>query len=859
MARLKQAATSLRYQITALLLVMAAFLGAGFLAGSHIDGSIQDMIRATTIARLQAAAAQDVLSALQEAEAGQRGYLLTGRQAYLEPYYVAAGRIDSLLTKVETRLAIGMPGRAEAGARLVAAARLKMTELGQTIAQAQAGNRETVLAALATDDSRLQMDEARSAATRIIERSEQERATRASMLQQRQGLVTDLLLCALVGGVMLLGAAAMVLLTNLARLRAARKAEQLQAAQLEAAIEHVPDGVGVFDPAGKLTLRNRRFGPMLALAAAQAQPGATLAEIAKAAALDPPLLDGERPTSPLASEVRQAGRTLEVWRSPMPGGGQILAVADLTRRVAAEEVARQAQKMDVLGQMTGGVAHDFNNLLQVVSANLELVRTRLERGEAGGPLLARLDAASAGVARGARLTRHLLAFARRQPLAPQALEPAFLLQGMDEVLRRTLGETIQLEIVVGNDLWAMRADPTQFENALLNLALNARDALLAQETERDAASLKDGPAAKLTIEAMNAALNEGFAAEAAEVTPGQYIMFSVTDNGPGMTAAQASRAIEPFYTTKLEGRGTGLGLPMVLGFAKQSGGHFHLESEPGRGTIARMYIPRTTAAVTRAEPSPERVPLGENELILLVEDDDAVRAAAREALLALGYRIIEADSAQAGMELLEAGAAPKILFTDVVMPGPVTARQLAARATELLPGIAVLFTSGYTRNSIVHNGQLDPGVNLISKPWRSDELARALRGVLTKPPTQPPTPPSARPRVLLVEDEEAIRTATADALTEQGFEVIEAANIPCALSRLDPPLALLVTDLGLPGGNGMDLVAEARIRIPGLPVIIASGQTDTPDADVVWLAKPFDANSLRQAVTKALSPGERVG
>ena len=835
---------SIRNRVIALAVLVGLFLAGGVVATDMVSGSIDQLVGATAAARQQASAAQAVLSALEEAETSQRGYLLTQRAYYLEPYYATIGRIEDLLARLNRR-AGGVPWLEHEASLLQSAARQKVAELRQTIVVAQRDGFEPARQIVLTDEGKAYMDQAHAAAARIIDRAEAERAARANIARARQRLVANLLAGALCTGIVALGGGILLLLWNGAKLRQAAESELKQAARFQAAIEHVPNGVAVFDRDGTLSLANDRFGPTLGLPPELAGPGAPLAAIAEHAALTPPILAGARPTEPRASEAAQGRRSLELWRSPMPDGGQMLAVADITRRNAAEEVARQAQKMDVLGQMTGGVAHDFNNLLQIVSANLEMVRNKLTRAPSAietpidQTILARLDAASAGVARGARLTRHLLAFARRQPLAPEPLDAARVVMGMEDVLRRTLGEAIRLELVIGGGLWSMRADPSQFENALLNLALNARDAMT------DAEGLASG---RLTIEATNASLDEAYAARAAEVTPGQYVMFAVTDTGTGMTAEQMSRALEPFYTTKPEGRGTGLGLPMVLGFAKQSGGHFQLYSEPGQGTTARLYIPRTTAAAIHHADTPEEAPYGNGELVLLVEDDPAVRQAGWDALLGLNYRVVVAETADAALALLEAGCRPRIVFTDVVMPGQATARQMATRAQALIPGVVILFTSGYTQNSIVHNGQLDPDVSLISKPWRIEELARALQSALTGAGLRPPP----QRRVLLVDDEELVRMTTADALAELGFDVIEAATGAAALARLQPPPDLLLTDLGLPDQDGLSLALEIRRRLPGMPVVVASGQNEPPDMDVVWLPKPYDVADLRRALATAL-------
>ncbi len=821
-------------QAGVLVVVTAAFLGGGIFAATHVSNSIDLVIAEATTARMQAAAAGSILSAAKDAETGQRGYLLTGRPAYLEPYHTAMAQIDRRIDRLVV-LSRGTDWLEPEAANLAATARAKAAELQHTL---EVANREGFPAAIAIvngETGRVYMDEIRTLADRIVAHAEAERASRAATLRDRLQLVTTLLLTGLGTGVVLLGAAALALLLNRLKLLRARAGERREALRLAAAVEHMPDGVAVFGADMRLVLANDRLAPSLGIAPELARSGARLDEIAAAAGLVPAVLDGPRPGEPRAAEARQAERTLVIWRSPMPDGGQMVAVADLTRRVAAEEEARQSQKMDVLGQMTGGVAHDFNNLLQVVSANLELLRNRLVRAGVEAALLARLDAASAGVARGAKLTRHLLAFARRQPLAPEPLDPARQLRAMEEMLRRTVGEGVALELVVGGGVWAMRADPTQFENAILNLALNARDAMEGT----------DGVAAgNLTIEVSNAALDEDYAARAAEVTPGQYVMFAVTDTGVGMSAAQQDRAVEPFYTTKPEGRGTGLGLPMVLGFAKQSGGHFQLYSEPGRGSTARIYIPRTTAAASRVEAVSVGVPVGTGDLVLLVEDDTAVRQVAREALLSLNYQVVEAENADAALALVRAGCQPRLLFTDVVMPGRLSARAMARQAVALVPGLKVLFTSGYTQNSIVHNGQLDEDVALISKPWRQEDLARAVRAALDGSGGRP----APLRRALLVEAEPLLRATTADALAGLGFEVVEAMSAEAALARMKPAPDLLLVDTGV---DWEQVAAAVRVAAPGVRVVLSSSRSERPEGEQGWLPKPYDIPALRAAVERA--------
>ena len=461
------------------------------------------------------------------------------------------------------------------------------------MALARAGQQQAAVDLVLTDDGKVLMDAFRVTIQRVVDRADFERTAQLTGLVARQHLAGMGMQAAAALGVSLLGLVVFALLVSRARLLDTQKRERLLAAQLEAAVEHIRDGVAVFGPEDRLLLRNSRFAETIGLPPEVVQPGVPLADLAAVQRLQPPLLSEPRPgTMPVVAEAQQESRRLEIWRTAMPDGGQMVAVADITRRVQAEEVARQAQKMEVLGQMTGGVAHDFNNLLQVVSANLELVSQRLaKRDPNDGWLHARIDAARAGVIRGARLTRHLLAFARRQPLAPEPLDPARLLMGIEDMMRRTLGE---------RDRAGVRGRRRPLGGAGRSEPAGERVA----EPRRECARRDDGAGCGAAGAADDRGLRmprstRPYAARAAEVTPGQYVMFAVTDTGVGMTPEQLRRAIEPFYTTKAEGKGTGLGLSMVFGFAKQSGGHFQLYSEPGRGTTARLYIPRTAAAAAR--------------------------------------------------------------------------------------------------------------------------------------------------------------------------------------------------------------------------------------------------------------------
>ncbi len=402
--------------------------------------------------------------------------------------------------------------------------------------------------------------------------------------------------------------------------------------------------------------------------------------------------------------------------------GQIVgmrgALLDQTERAAMTEQLQQSQRLEAVGQLTGGVAHDFNNLLTVILGNADLLAEQLADQPALLPLAQMTRSAAE---RGAALTQRLLAFARKQALQPQAVDTHQLLAGMDGLLRRTLPEDIDLELVRAAGLWPALVDPAQLESAVLNLVLNARDAMPG--------------GGRLTIETANAWIDQAYAEQHAEVSPGQYVLVTISDTGCGMTAAQLARAFEPFYTTKPTGKGTGLGLSMVYGFAKQSSGHLKLYSEPGEGTTARLYLPRAPVDRPATAPAAEAVTdagLRGHELVLVVEDDDLVRRHGCQLLAGLGYRVLQAATGAEALALLQAHADIDLLFTDVVMPGGMNGRQLADAARSLRPGLKVLYSSGYTENAIVHHGRLDPGVHLLAKPYRSIDLARKLRAVLAR-------------------------------------------------------------------------------------------------------------------------------
>ena len=399
--------------------------------------------------------------------------------------------------------------------------------------------------------------------------------------------------------------------------------------------------------------------------------------------------------------------------------GLAIYFRDVSHERELEEQVRQAQRLESLGQITGGVAHDFNNLLTVVLGNAEMLTDKLEHEPRLQPLARMIQGAAL---RGAELTRALLAFARRQPLDPRAVDLNARIVDLQDLLGRALGEHVAIQIETASELPPALVDPAQFENALLNLCLNARDAMPA--------------GGRLVIETAQCTL----AADAQvqlPLPPGSYLVVSVSDNGVGIAPEHLAQVFEPFFTTKDKGKGTGLGLSMVYGFAKQSGGHVSIESALGTGTTVRIYLPRAANDVAEAVPDlAQRTPSGGRECILLVEDDVLVRRYAGDQLAALGYRVLQAGDGPEALEILRAEEDIDLLFTDIVMPGGMNGRQLADAALALRPRLKVLYTSGYTDNAVVHDGRLDPGVLLLNKPYRRAELALTVRAALDRAPDE---------------------------------------------------------------------------------------------------------------------------
>ncbi len=508
----------------------------------------------------------------------------------------------------------------------------------------------------------------------------------------------------------------------------ARHQAEVAHAQLADAIESFPGAIALYDDRDRLFLWNTRALEFWGDASGGLGVGTPYEKIVRIGLEKLEGMTGmalEERVRSLIESFHQPSRSREFRRSDgrwfrslanrMSSGGTVVVVIETSEAHRQDEELRQAQKMEAVGQLTGGIAHDFNNLLTVILGNADFLQETL-RGDAPAMACARMITQAAQ--QGSALTQRLLSFARRQSLQPVELDLDKTVSGMGELIRRTLGEQIEIELIRGGGLWMTLADPSQLESALLNLAVNARDAM--------------PQGGKLTIETANAWLDDAYASTQADVQPGQYVLLSVTDTGHGMARDVAERAFDPFFTTKGAGKGTGLGLSMVYGFVKQSGGHIKIYSESGQGTSVKIYLPRYLGPPQGAEPQPLAgegpLPVGA-ETILVVEDDELVRSNTVQQLRSLGYQVVAVEDARRALELLDRLERVHLLFTDVVMPG-MNGPQLAHQAQRIRPGLKVLFASGYTPNALVHQDRLDSGMHLVSKPYRKAELAWKVRRVL---------------------------------------------------------------------------------------------------------------------------------
>ena len=789
-----------------------------------------------------------ILLDAQNAETGQRGFLLTRKPAFLEPYHAGRARVLANLQSFRqlTRDNAEQQRRAD---RLDVLIKSRFSAFDSAL-QKSANGGEGLVEAL--EKGKALMDTLRQEIASAIAEEKSLLAQRESERRATQELEVAFAIGAgvLTLGILLLAAA--LLVRNNVSLAATERARANEAAILQATLETVREGIAYFTSDGLLCAFNRSFFELLDLPRDLARletrlPALRQIEETRSTAANIFTAPGAEHTQE-TTHIVWADRELDIYKAPVATGGFIIGVVDQTARLRAEGMVRQSQKMEAVGHLTGGVAHDFNNLLQIISANLDLAVAG-STALADAKLRERLQNAIGAVARGSRLTGQLLAFARRQALEPRSVDMGRIIRDMSDMLRRTLGENVQVETVIAGGLWNTLVDPNQVENTVLNLAINARDAMSGN--------------GKLTLEVANTHLDDAYARAHTEVTPGQYVMLAVTDTGTGMTPEVMSRVFEPFFTTKPEGKGTGLGLAQAFGFTKQSGGHIKIYSELGHGTTIKLYLPRTRREADMLDNV--ALPIeGGSEHILVVEDDEGVRAAVADMLTDLGYRISRAENAEAALAVLKTQK-PDLIFTDVVMPGPIHTREFTRRAQDMYPGIRVLYTSGYTQNAIVHNGKLDDDALLLSKPYRKDELARKLRSVFAGTARGPIAAPAGaadtsvavrRGKVLVVEDVALIRLTTVDMVEQIGFVTAEAGDGAEALAILqqDDAVDILLTDLGLPGMNGRQLVEEALRLKPGLKVIIASGYSTNeeegaklPDT-VGYLTKPFDMAQLRRAL-----------
>lgn len=801
---------------------------------------------------------RDIVLAVQEAEISQRGYLLTGDAASLQPYERARLRIEAGLRQLEASAPRDVDTvRQLREFRVVATDKLE--QLNATISAYQLQGPETALALERTGAGRAMTEQVRQIGDSFTEGQRLLLARRLGMMRSEQDQAD------LAGLFVMAGAFVCLLIGIYLVVRGAERLERTQhdlAARtrlLQATLESLQDPIIVIDEQGLVVAWNALFAQFIGWDPAKQSPPSRdqlLSEqFPSTRALLQPLKLGAGDAGPTVARVSHDGREYEVYRGQMPGGGAVVCFVDITDKLRDEAALRQGQKMEATGQLTGGMAHDFNNILQVIQANLDLMKTELNDNN---KVLTRLESATAAAERGARLTQQLLAFARRQPLTPRPTNVAKLLSDLADLLRHSLGERTAIQLDVAADPWNVKIDPGQLENAILNLAINARDAMPEGGTVR--------------VDVSNAVLDRRYAALHSDVAAGQYVLVDVRDNGIGMPPEVVAQAFDPFFTTKRDGKGTGLGLSMVYGFVRQSNGHIRIDSAIGQGTSIKLYLPRTQDPIVD-----EAINAGEavtgSERILVVEDSEDVRHAVVDMLAGWGYRVEAAENPDVAAEILSKDVAFDLLFTDIVMPGTMTAVELAALARRVRPQIAVLMTTGFARDLIPEHTRA--GYPIIAKPYRGEELATKIRAVLAARRSwstshdgegsiaEPAGPAAKRPRrVLLVEDEVVLRMSTTDMLERLGCFVSGVGSGEHALELLskDETFDLLLTDLGLPGMSGEELATAVRRQFPRLPVVIASGYGRPLAATegFQFVSKPYSSVDLQQALDHAARDAERL-
>ena len=527
---------------------------------------------------------------------------------------------------------------------------------------------------------------------------------------------------------------------------------------------------------------------------------------------------------------------------------RLASLRDISVRRTMEEQLRHSAKMEAIGRLTAGIAHDFNNHLTVVMGNLESAQRQCPVEHSTLPRA--LENAMRGARRAAALTERLLAFARRKPLEPCVLDVNALVSGMSDLLQRTIGEKNEVRTVLSPGLWYVEADPTELEAAILNLAVNARDAMPS--------------GGRLTIETSNVELDSSYAFANIDVAPGAYVLISVADTGTGMTREVLKQVFEPFFTTKPDGRGTGLGLSQVYGFVKQSGGDVKLYSEPGLGTTVKIYLARAqevdasaSQQIGEARRATDQIPPGTvGEKILVVEDDEDVRSYTAGSLRELGYAVREAADAASALEILDRESDVRLLFTDLGLPGGRDGRALAEQARQARPSLKVLITTAYAGSALIHDGRLDPGVELLSKPFTFASLATRIRDLLDRDDERL----REGAQVLVVEDEVLLRMLVVDVLTEANYRVVEAGSFSEARAKFAETgndLAGAVIDLGLPDRPGDELIGVIRAVRSDLPIILATGYAServrerfAQDERVQVVTKPFQPETLVAALRR---------
>ncbi len=682
---------------------------------------------------------QRLLRLIEEAETGERGFLLTEEPSYLGPYLAASRDIAAQEADLR-RMVSDNPGQVDRVTQFDNRINERLAFLQARVTQAKAGDFDGARALIRNGVGPVAMGRLRGISDTITATEKDLLARRTAQAAQAERLSLALglavgaaSLAGLIWAVVLMSRTTRSLGQALADARSAQAAADASNALVSAFFANTPDYLIVLDikdddqfvlaevnPAFERALRTdaeRIRGRAITDLLPEAVAKNLVTHYQRVRASDRPVLsrnvlqnmpDGPLTWESILAPVRNAaGHTDRI----------IGSIRDITDRVKAEDRLRGAQRMEAIGQLTGGVAHDFNNLLQVIRGNLELLEPALAGQEVAQR---RLRNALYGADRAAQLTRQLLAFARRQPLEPQVINLSRLFGDMSDLLRRTLGEGIEIETVIAGDLWNTVADPAQVESAVLNLAINARDAMPG--------------GGRLTVEITNANLDDAYTHDLEELSPGQYVLIAVSDTGEGMSADIQAKVFEPFFTTKTDGKGSGLGLSMVYGFVRQSKGHVQIYSEPGQGTTVKIYLPRAHQAETAVAAGAKFPDQGGGEVIMVVEDDDSVRAAAIAMLEDLGYRCREAANAEEALASLMSDLQVDLIFSDVVMPGNLKTRDFAIQMETLAPGLPILFTSGYTDNAIVHHGRLDPGVSLLSKPYTRDDLARKVAQMLAHEP-----------------------------------------------------------------------------------------------------------------------------